>query len=236
MSVGRGPARFRRASRSAEGGLGSRFSARNAGSGAAAGCATARPPHAARSGSPACQLMALAPVDQSSECRSGTCDPCNLRPYLGPDLATCDFDILTAFTPRSTASTSSASASPTPRLPGVNRHGIRTPFSGSAPAPGLQPPGAASASRRDPPALPTAHPTLRPPSPLSAPPRPLVGCASAVIISARRRWARQKWSASEPKTFCLAAVALSPTDSRRPLTVGGVASEAVMSSATLGST
>jgi hypothetical protein len=59
MSVGRGPARFRRASRSAEGGLGSRFSARNAGSGAAAGCATARPPHAARSGSPACQLMAL---------------------------------------------------------------------------------------------------------------------------------------------------------------------------------
>src|SRR6202040_2227784 len=79
----------------------------------------------------------------------------------------------------------------------------------SPPAPALPPPGAAPASRRDPPALPTARPTPRPPSPPSAPPRPVVGCALAVIISAKRRCARRKWCAPAPAPFRLTAIVLS---------------------------
>jgi hypothetical protein len=70
----------------------------------------------------------------------------------------------------------------------------------SAPEPALPPLGAAPASRRGPRGLPTARPTLQPLSPPSAP-HPVVGCALAIIISAKRRCARPKWSARSLRYF-----------------------------------
>ena len=53
--------------------------------------------------------------------------------------------------------------------------------------------------------------TPRPPSPPSAPPRPAVGCALPVIISAKRRCAGRQWSAPGPVRHSFrAVVAVSP--------------------------
>jgi hypothetical protein len=50
----------------------------------AAGCATARPPRAARSGSPACRPRPLAPINRSSGSRGRARDPAALAPTGAP--------------------------------------------------------------------------------------------------------------------------------------------------------
>src|SRR5262249_22162843 len=95
------------------------------------------------------------------------------------------------------------------RNPGRARAVRRAP---SAPAPALPPRGAAPASRCDPPALPTARPTPRPPSAPSEPLHSVIGCTLAVIIGEKRRCARRKWSALELGPFRPTAVAPSPAD------------------------
>ena len=69
----------------------------------------------------------------------------------------------------------------------------------------LLPPGAAQANRRGPPASPTARPTHRSPSPLSAPACPAVG-RSGLMMSGKRRCGSPKSSAPEPAPFRIAAV------------------------------